>query len=141
MSSSRDITHRGKVVGISGDGTVDVEIVSESACGSCHARGLCGLAESKVKTVTVPGSGWDNLSPGDDVEVVLTATMGYKAVWLAYVVPLAILVAVMACMSLLGAGELCTGLSAIASVAVYYFIIWLMRAKLSNQYIFKIRKQ
>lgn len=139
MSSNKEISHKGRVVEV-GPQLTTVEIVSESACAACHAKGLCSLSESEVKTIQVPSSGWDFLAPGDEVEVVLKASMGYKAVWIAYVIPLFILVIFILGLYAAGTGELCAGLSAIGAVAVYYAVIWLMRSKLKNQYIFKIRK-
>lgn len=139
MNSNRDISHRGKVLEVTPQFTT-VEIVSESACSACHARGLCGLSESKSKTVVVPTSGWDSFCPGDEVNVVLKLTMGYKAVWLAYVVPLFVLVAVLLGLCALGINELHAGLAAIGTVALYYFVIFLLRNNLNNQYIFKIEK-
>ena len=95
MSSKiKEISHKGRIVEITPEVTI-VEIVSESACASCHAKGLCSLGDSKVKTVQVPTRAWDNYQPGDEVNVLLQASMGHKAVWLAYVIPLIIMVAVL----------------------------------------------
>ena len=138
MSSNREITHKGRIVRITPE-TTTVEIVSESACSACHAKGLCSLSESKTKTVEVRTSGWDLRNEGDEVEVVLKASMGYKAVWLAYVVPLAVLFIVLMGLTLLGVEELYAGLSAIGAVAVYYLGIWLFRSRLQNEYVFTIR--
>ena len=117
-----------------------VEIISESACGACHARGFCSLGESKVKRVEVPTSGWSDFRPGDEVEVVLKSSMGHKAVLLAYTLPLVILVAVLLAALSAGAGELYAGLAALGAVAVYYFCLWLVRGRLRNEYIFNIKK-
>lgn len=139
MSSSSEISHKGRVVSVTPEVTM-VEIVSESACGACHAKGLCSLGDSKVKMVEVPTSGWSDIRPGDEVEVVLKASMGHKAVLLAYMIPLVLLVAVLLVAVSAGVGELYAGLAAIAAVAVYYFGLWLMRGRLRNEYIFNIKK-
>lgn len=139
MSSSNEISHKGRVVSVTPEVTT-VEIVSESACGACHAKGLCSLGDSKVKMVEVPTSGWSDIRPGDEVEVVLKASMGHKAVLLAYMIPLVLLVAVLLAAVSAGVGELYAGLAAIAAVAVYYFGLWLMRGRLRNEYIFNIKK-
>ncbi len=139
MSSSSEISHKGRVVSVTPEITT-VEIVSESACGACHAKGLCSLGDSKVKMVEVPTSGWSDIRPGDEVEVVLKASMGHKAVLLAYMIPLVLLVAVLLVAVSAGVGELYAGLAAIAAVAVYYFGLWLMRGRLRNEYIFNIKK-
>lgn len=139
MSSSSEISHKGRVVSVTPEVTT-VEIVSESACGACHAKGLCSLGDSKVKMVEVPTSGCSDIRPGDEVEVVLKASMGHKAVLLAYMIPLVLLVAVLLVAVSAGVGELYAGLAAIAAVAVYYFGLWLMRGRLRNEYIFNIKK-
>ena len=137
MSSSSEISHAGRIIDITPSVTT-VEIVSESACSACHAKGLCGVSESKTKTVQVPTRGWDSFKVGDGVSVVLKASMGHKAVWIAYVAPLAVLMAVILGASGLGMSELASGLTALAAVAAYYFVIWLLRARLKNEYIFNI---
>ena len=137
MSSSSEISHAGRIIDITPSVTT-VEIVSESACSACHAKGLCGVSESKTKTVQVPTRGWDSFKVGDEVSVVLKASMGHKAVWIAYVAPLAVLMAVILGASGLGMGELASGLTALGAVAAYYFVVWLFRARLKSEYIFNI---
>ena len=138
MTSNSEISHRGRIVSITPEQTV-VQIVSESACAACHAKGLCSLGDAAVKEVSVPTRGWDNYAVGDEVSVVLRASMGHKAVWLAYVVPLLVLVA--ALLGTLGAGgsELLAGGVAIGAVALYYGVIALLRDRLRNEYIFNIK--
>ena len=138
MSSYSEISHRGRIVSITPEVTT-VEIVSESACAACHAKGLCSLGDSKVKQVELPTRGWDNYTVGQEVSVVLRATMGHKAVWLAYVVPLIILVAVLLGILSAGGSELSAGLGAIGAVALYYGVIWLLRERLRKDYVFNIK--
>lgn len=138
MNSNNEITHHGRIVDITPELTT-VEIISESACGSCHAKEICGLGDSAVKRIEVPTRGWDNYSPGDEVEVVLKATMGSKAVFIGYGIPLAVLVVTLLVLIVLKVSELAAGLGAIGAVAVYYFIIWLLRDKLKKEYVFNIK--
>lgn len=135
-----EVTHKGRIVGITPEFTT-VEIISESACSACHAKALCGLGDAVRKEVQVPTRGWDSYAPGDEVTVVLKASMGHKAVWVAYMVPLVILVAVLLVLSACGVAELVSGLCAIGAVAVYYILIRIFRDRLRNEYTFNIRKQ
>ena len=64
------ISHKGRIVSITPELT-SVEIISESACASCHARGFCGLGSARTKLVELPTRGWDNYSVGDEVEAVI----------------------------------------------------------------------
>lgn len=139
MSSDKCISHRGRVIEITPEVT-RVEIVSESACSACHAKGLCSIADSKSKIIELRTSGWDTWKVGDEVNVQLKASMGHKAVWIAYMIPLLVLMLVLSVLTSVGVGELYSGLGAIAAVGLYYFVIWLFRSKLQNEYIFNIKQ-
>lgn len=134
----KDISHKGRIVEISPEFTT-VEIISGSACSECHASGLCGISEFTKKAIQVPTSGWDNYKVGDEVEVLLKASMGHKAVWIAYVIPLFVLLAGLLGLNASGCGELASGLGGIALAALYYLVIWLFRDKLKREYIFTIK--
>lgn len=138
MSSSDKISHRGRIVSVTPEVTT-VRIVSESACAACHARGLCSLGDSTVKEIEVPTRGWDSWQPGDEVSVVLRASMGHKAVWLAYVIPLFVMIAVLLGTLAAGGSELLAGGAALGGVAVYYGVIRLLSKRLKNEYIFNIQ--
>jgi len=140
MKDNNQISHPGRIAEITPDFTT-VEIISESACSSCHAASLCGLSEYEKKAVQVPTRGWDNYEVGQEVSVVLKASMGHKAVWLAYVLPLVLLVAVLMAFLRIGAGELLSALSAFVAAAIYYFVIYLLRDRLRNEYAFEIEKK
>lgn len=139
MNSNSEISHRGRIVAITPELTT-VEIVSEAACSSCHAKGFCGLGSAKTKAVQVPTRGLDGFRVGEEVEVVLTAAMGHVAVLLAYVAPLLVLVAVLLALTFSGVGELAAGLYSLGAVALWYAVLWLMRDRLKKDYIFKIRR-
>ena len=71
--------------------------------------------------------------------VVLKASMGFKAVWLAYFLPLVVLLAVALGLIALGVGEVAAGLAGLGAVALYYLVLWLFRDRLRNEYIFTIQ--
>ena len=77
---------------------------------------------------------------GQEVRVFLKRSMGFKAVWLAYAIPLVVLLAVLLGLNYAGMGELASGLIAIAAVGVYYLGLWLFRDKLRNEYSFYIKE-
>ena len=138
MAKKNEITHVGKVIGIDPDFTT-VEIVASSACSACHAKGLCGMSEEQEKVIMVPTDGFRNLQVGDQVEVMTKMTMGLKAVWISYVIPLAILMILILSLSQVFENEFLCGLVSIAGVAVYYLGIWLFRDRLSKEFVFYIK--
>lgn len=136
---AEEIVHKGRVLSVDDD-VIRVEIISSSACSSCHAAGLCSMSEAVKKVVEVHAHGNEYYAPGEDVTLVLKSSLGMKAVLAAYVAPLAILLVVCVSMSFAGVNELYTGLTGIAAVAVYYLALYLMRERISRDYVFCIRK-
>lgn len=135
---SESVSHKGRVVRMTPELTT-VAILQHGACSACHAAGLCGMADMAEKTVEVPTDPYAGYGVGDEVEVLLKASMGMKAVWLAYFIPLLIVIAVILGLAGLGVGEVAAGLSGLGALAVYYFLLWLLRNRLKNEYIFTIK--
>lgn len=134
------VKHTGKVVSMTPQLTT-VQIISQSACSECHAAGLCGLSEYTEKAIRVPTDPYASYGVGDEVQVVLKASMGFKAVWIAYVLPLVVLLAVTLGLIALGVSEVVSGLAGLAAVGVYYLGIWLFRERLQNEYVFTIQSE
>lgn len=133
-----EIKHEGRIASIEPDFTT-VEILSKSACSACHAAGLCGMSEYTKKEIMVKTSPFDNYKVGENVDVILSQTMGLKAVWISYAIPLIILVFLILSLSLARFHELFVGLFSIAGVGLYYFGVYLFKDKLAKEYVFTIR--
>ncbi len=136
--SKNEISHKGRIISVTPEVTV-VEIVSTSACSACHAKGVCGVADSKIKEITVPTDPYSEHSPGDEVDVFLKKSMGMKAVWISYVIPLFILMILILSLSSVTVHEVYTGLGAIAGVVLYYIVIYIFRDRLSRDFVFYIK--
>ena len=133
-----EITHMGKIVEITPDFTT-IEIIASSACSSCHAKNLCGMSEDQEKHIMLPTDPYATHQIGDEVEVCTKMTMGLKAVWISYVIPLAVLMILILSLSGVFENEALRGLAAIAGGGVYYFVIWLFRDRLKNEFTFYIK--
>lgn len=133
------VSHKGKVTEMTPQATT-VVILSSSACGSCHAAGLCGVADLAEKTIQVAPDPYANYKVGDEVEVLLKASMGFKAVWLAYCIPAVLLLAFVLGLLALGAGEVAAALTGLGAIVLYYLLLWAFRSKLQNEYVFTIKR-
>lgn len=135
------IEHSGIVDRVDGD-TVHVRITSHSACGACRAREACGMAEAQEKVVTVRcADAAEHFNPGDVVSVGVLRSMGLRAVALAYVGALAVLLAVLiVTVACLRWSEGLSALAAVAGVGVYYVVLWAMRRKIEHNIQFTITK-
>lgn len=142
MAAER-IEHEGKVVSIS-ENYIGVEIVSKSACAACHAKGVCAASDEAVKVIEVP---YDiatlsaDYKIGDSVNVVLSSSLGVRAIWFAYVIPLVVLLACIFVFSRAGVEELYIGLCSLGVVALYYAVLALFRNKFSKIFTFTIESK
>ncbi|MBP5741790.1 MAG: SoxR reducing system RseC family protein [Bacteroidales bacterium] len=132
-----DISHIGRIKTVGPEFTT-VEIISESACSACHAAGLCTAAEAVKKDVTVPTDLRAGFTPGETVSVNLRKSMGTKAVVLAYVVPLFILLILVVSLSFTNIHELVVGTIALVGIGLWYLVIYMLRGRLSSEYLFYI---
>jgi len=141
MSGKTDrIEHQGKVVDISRE-FVSVEIVSKSACEGCHARSVCAAGDEKIKVIEIPldiSTLSRDLKIGDTVNVILSSSLGVKALWYAYVIPMLLLLAAIFLFSTFGVAEMYVGLFSLGVVAAYYLILSFFRDKLSRVFTFSI---
>lgn len=135
---AQDISHQGRIISITPEIT-KVEIISKSACASCSVAGLCSAAEATKKEIEVPTDPNGGFEVGQLVEVCLKQSMGTKAVWISYVIPVAILLILVVSLSDTEIGELYAGLIGIGGVGLYYFIIYLLRDKIAKDYVFYIK--
>ncbi|MGN1212076.1 MAG: SoxR reducing system RseC family protein [Candidatus Cryptobacteroides sp.] len=134
------ISHTGKIIEITPE-TTTVEITVSSACASCHAKGMCGVSEEQDKVIVLPTDPYASYKAGDEVYVMLKKSMGMKAVRISYVIPLLILLILVLSLSSVIGNEALTGLAAICGVALYYFVIWLLRDRLSNEFVFYLKEK
>ena len=133
MSKKNEIRHEGRIVEITPEFTT-VEILVSSACAACHAKGLCGMSEAEEKVIMVPTDPYAQHQVGDKVTVMTKMSMGMKAVWISYVIPLIILMILILSLSEIFDSQMLCGLASIGGVALYYFVIWLFRGRLQNEF-------
>jgi sigma-E factor negative regulatory protein RseC len=133
------IQHYGDIESIVGD-HITVKIVQTSACSGCSVKGHCSAAESKEKTVDIYSPLASSYDVGERVIVVGAASLGMKAVLLAFVIPFLVLVVTLfVCMSLTGGDELLSSLISFLLLVPYYFAVWAMRDKMKKKFSFTIK--
>lgn len=133
------ISHIGIVEDIKGQ-AVQVRIQQASACDLCHAKSICSSADTKEKIVEVRAAE-GSVAVGDKVMVEGAASMGMKAVFLAYVLPLILLILVMVlCLTLIAPGnEVLAALVSLGILLPYAFLLYLLKDKLNKKFRFEIR--
>ena len=131
MAIKEHIQHEGIVKSLTSQ-EVEVLITSKSACSDCHAKGSCGMAEAKQKIIMIPRPSKE-LNVGDKVTVCASLANGFYAVLLAYMVPSILVVATIGLLNGLGQEELHAAIAGLAVVALYFFILYLFRTKISKK--------
>lgn len=137
MSARDNITHPGIVEQISGD-SIYVKILAMSACSSCHAKGMCSIAEVEEKVIEIKKDPKRNLNEGQEVTVAMQKSLGGKAVFLGYILPFLVLMGVLILVLSLTGNEGIAGLSAILILIPYYWLLYIYRDKLKRTFSFKI---
>lgn len=129
---SKCVTHEGVVRAVK-DGVLSVEVGRATACQSCSSRSRCTMGNGDTVMVDVPaGSG--TFAPGDRVQVSLSSDVGRRAVVIAYVLPLLLLVvAVVSFVSFFRCSEIVSIIAAFAVLALYYLVIYILRHRLNHR--------
>ena len=134
------IKHRGIVEKVEGSHVV-VRIVQTSACSACSAKGLCNASESKEKQIDVYEVN-ASYRIGEEVVLCVTTSMGMRAVFLAFGIPMILLlVALFVTMRVTDGDALVSSLVALFAVVPYYLVIYFMKDKLNKTFSFTIEKQ
>lgn len=133
------IQHRGTVTVVK-PGLVSVQITSFSACHNCDARHGCGLMDCQNKIIEVATPAAADYTPGETVVLSMSSQSGLWAVFMGYGLPLILMLAALIVASLLGAGELMAGISAIIILIPYYFWLFLNAKRFKQRFDFTISK-
>ncbi len=131
------VRHEGTIESI-GDGHIRVRIVQHSACSACKVAAQCRASEMKEKIVDVYHYNRDDLKVGDSVVVGTSDAMARKALLLGFGLPLLIIVGIIAVMLFMGIGEGAAAITSIGALVPYYFMLWLMRGRISKSISFTI---
>ncbi len=125
------IEHTGIVRAVS-NGTLQVEVIRASACGACHAKGVCSPEEA-LQVITLKSDD-PRLVVGSEVTVMIEEKTGELAVILAYFLPLVIFVAMFFVFLFATKSEGLAGLLALFSLAPYFSSLWVFRERMNNSF-------
>lgn len=128
----------GKVESINGN-IVGVNISSVSACAACHAKGMCSSADKKDKLIMVPNYGVD-YKIGELVNVSIEESLGLKAVLIAYIFPVFIMLVALLLLTNIGINHMIAGITSLVGLLMYYILLYLLRDKLNKEFTFLIEK-
>ena len=137
--AASEISHVGTVKSVEGN-TATVEIQVSSACASCKATSFCGSSESGSRVIEAQLAEGQNISVGDEVRVLMTQTMGTKAIVIGYVIPSVVVLAGLFVLIGVGMNEGIAALISLGLLTIYYVVLYLLRDKIKKEFNFKIER-
>jgi sigma-E factor negative regulatory protein RseC len=136
MNRATEIEHEG-VVSAADEQSVTVLLSRATSCSGCHSEKSCGVSGNVEKVVSI--SGKYSVRPGDHVIVSMKKSLGYSALILGYIIPLAVVLLLLIILSSLSVNELFSGLFSIGALIPYYAILFLYRKYLDKKFFFIIK--
>lgn len=119
-----------------------VKIEQKSTCSSCHARGACTSLDKKDKEIEIKSKDTANYNIGDEVIITISTKLGMKAVFIAFVLPLILLViALFLSIKLFSLTQSLSALVSLLVVAAYYFFLYKQNLFLSKEFNFLIKEK
>jgi positive regulator of sigma E activity len=139
MGSSGTIEHLGVIREVN-DTIIRVDVVTDTACRGCRAKGSCSIGGNNERIIDVARSAGDNYYPGEKIKVVLEQSLGIKALGLGYLLPFLVVLTVLITMTGLGANEAFAGLISLAALIPYYTCLAFFKGRLRKEFSFSLQK-
>ena len=119
-----------------------VKIEQKSTCSSCHARGACTSLDKKDKEIEIKSKDTANYNIGDEVIITISTKLGMKAVLIAFVLPLILIVlALFLSIKIFSLSQSLSALISLLVLSAYYFLLYKQNLFLSKQFNFKKKKK
>lgn len=132
------IEHIGKVVEVN-DTRCVVQIEQMSACATCQVKSACTVSEKEEKLIEVFFVD-EHIEVGEQVLLVGQQSLGLKAVFFAYVLPLLVICLILVLLTILNVNETLAGTIALCSILPYYGILHFFKDRFKRNFAFKLIK-
>lgn len=136
MGSNKEVTHTGIVKTTDSTG-ITISMIVNSGCASCQIKGSCNMSEQTEKELNIECDS-NSYKVGQMVKVHLQSSQGFLALFLGYIIPLIVLIAVVVITMSITQEEGIAGLVGLASLAPYYLILYLSRNKIKNKFTYVV---
>ena len=122
---------------------IEVEVCRPEACAACKARNVCsegGASEGGGRRMTLGNDG-QGYAVGERVTLVMRRSAGFKAVIIAYFIPVCLIVAALLIFQQTEVRETVAGLITLGIVGIYYLVVRLFRKRLKGGMTLQIEKE
>ncbi|WP_442873556.1 SoxR reducing system RseC family protein [Draconibacterium sp. IB214405] len=132
------IRHKGFVIGVK-DTSLIVNIVSQSACSTCHAQGACSVSDFQDKEIEVTEYK-GNYKVGDEVTILFKQSKGFTALIWGYVIPFFVVLGTLIIALEITGDELKSGLLSLIILIPYYITLYFFRHLLKKVLKFELEE-
>ncbi len=136
--SAKTIEHIGVVKSVANNSVI-VGILTNSGCASCQAKESCNISEVEEKDIEVRQFE-QNYSIGEQVKVYFSESLGFRALFLGYVLPFLVILTILIVLTIANVSEGVAGLIALGSLIPYYITLFITRNKQRKTFSFSIKK-
>lgn len=134
---SNKITHTGMIESID-DGCLHVRILQASACAGCRVSSHCNASDSREKRIDVEDLHARDHRIGELVTVSTDTRVAGKAEWIAYGLPLILVVVTLIVVLQCFHSEGLAALAALVVLIPYYIGVYLLRNKIARKVRFRL---
>jgi positive regulator of sigma E activity len=138
MSKQTEIYHEGIIKSIENN-RIEVVILSKSACSACHSKSMCSMSEMKEKIVDIYYFKTNKFKIGDNVQIVMSLSMGNKAILLGYGIPFVLLLSSLIASFNITNNEAISAAITLTVLSFYYLLLAAFRKRLSKTFSFQLK--
>ncbi len=139
MKPVKQIEHKGIIERIY-ENKIVVTILAESACMLCRLKNNCSVSDTEEKSIEIFTENPENYSAGEAVIVYFKQSLGFRALFLGYLLPFITVTFILLITVSITGNEGVSGLAALLSLIPYYLILHLKKNKIKNTFSFSIKK-
>ena len=119
---------------------IEVEVCRPEACAACKAKSVCseGGGEGKRMTLINDGQGY---AAGEQITLVMRRSSGLKAVLIAYLVPVFLIVAALLIFQAMQVKDIIAAVATLGILGLYFLIVRLLRGRINRELTIEIEKE
>ena len=119
---------------------IEVEVCRPEACAACKAKSVCSEGGGQGKRMTLANDG-QGYQLGEQITLVMRRSAGLKAVVIAYLVPVILVVAALLVFQTVQIKETVAAISTLVLLGLYFLVIQLLRGRLNRELTIEIEKE
>ena len=119
---------------------IEVEVCRPEACAACKAKSVCSEGGGQGKRMTLANDG-QGYQLGEQITLVMRRSAGLKAVVIAYLVPVILVVAALLVFQTVQIKETVAAISTLVLLGLYFLVIRLLRGRLNRELTIEIENE